>query len=171
MWQISIQLHKVNSYQGISVSDYHGNVLFVVVTITSSLPLITWCVTKVTQWMPLVKQELLTIPELPFSRLFFVGFVLLNYDVHCLSFLSFFLSHCIVWSFHLQLMITPSVSLVLPFTAYDCSFSIFGPSIYSLWLFLWYLWSFHLRLMIVPSVSLVLPFTAYDCSFGIFKLF
>jgi hypothetical protein len=58
----------------------------------------------------LVEQELLTIPELPFSRLLFVGFVLLNYDVHCLSFLSFFLSHCIVWSFHLQLMITPSVT-------------------------------------------------------------
>jgi hypothetical protein len=65
-------------------------------------------------------------------------------------------------------MIAPSVSLVLPFTADDCSFSIFGSSIYSLWLLLQYLWSFHLQLMIVPSVSLVLPFTAYDCSFGIF---
>jgi hypothetical protein len=73
-----------------------------------------------------------------------------------------------LWFFHLQLMIVPLVYFVLPFTAYDCSFSIFGPSIYSLWLFLWYIWSFHLQLMIVPSVSLVLPFTAYDCSFGIF---
>jgi len=44
----------------------------------------------------------------PFSPVFFfVGLVLLNYDVHCLS---FFLSHCIVWFFHLQLMIAPSVS-------------------------------------------------------------
>ena len=100
---------------------------------------------KSNTWMPLVEQELLTIPELPFSRLFFVGFVLLNYDVHCLSFLSFFLSHCIVWSFHLQLMIAPSVSLVLPFTAYDCSFSIFGPSIYSLWLLLRYLQTFLMK--------------------------
>ena len=54
---------NVNQYV-ISVSDDHTNVLFVIITISSFLPLswlITRCLTRVTRRMSLVEQELFTL--------------------------------------------------------------------------------------------------------------
>jgi len=57
--------------------------MFVVDTIPSSLPLMTYphfcnTVTRVTQQVQLVEQELLILPEHPSPHLFHVMFVLLN---------------------------------------------------------------------------------------------
>jgi len=67
---------------GFCVTNDHGYVPLVVNTVTSrSFPhslLITGFVTRLTQQVSLVEQELLTFPEHPSSPRFLVGFVLVD---------------------------------------------------------------------------------------------
>jgi hypothetical protein len=70
-----------SSLQSICITNDHGYVPLVVST-TFSFPhswLITWFVTGATRWVPLVKQELLTLLEhLSSLPWFLVGFLLLD---------------------------------------------------------------------------------------------
>jgi hypothetical protein len=101
--------------------------------------------------VPLVEQELLTLPQHLSSRPVFSGVrvtrslvLYVCFPDRCLSFCAFSFGHCVV-----------------------CS------SIYGFWFPLWYLrLFFDIRFLIAPLVSSsVLRYTVSDCPFGIFKLF
>ena len=113
--------HDLVKRYGISVSSTdHGYVPFVVST-SRSFPhswLVTGFVTRLTRRVPLVEQELLTLPEPLSSPPVFSGVRVTRSLVlcvcfvdHCLSFYPFSFGHCVV-----------------------CSSSIYG-----FWLHLWYL--------------------------------
>ena len=119
--------HDLVDRYGISVSNDHGYVPLVVNT-SRSFPhsrLITGFVTRLTWWVPLVEQELLTLPEhlssppvfsmvrVTRSLVLYVCFV-----DRCLSFCTFSFGHCVV-----------------------CSSSIYG-----FWLPLWYLQTLFIKL-------------------------
>ena len=76
--------------------------------------LITGFVTRLTQWVPIVEQELLTLPELRSSSPVFSGVRVIRSLVLCvcfvdryLSFCTFSFGHCVVYSF--TILITPFV--------------------------------------------------------------
>ena len=76
--------------------------------------LITGFVTRLTQWVPIVEQELLTLPELLSSSPVFSGVRVIRSLVLCvcfvdryLSFCTFSFGHCVVYSF--SILITPLV--------------------------------------------------------------
>ena len=113
--------------------------------------MLVYCHLKVTWWVPLEEQELLTLPAHP------------NY---------FRGSRCTIFSFQcsvLYIIICPlsfvhCISVILWFTASDYPFGIFCPLyfchslIYSFWLPLWYLLSivflsFDFWILITPLVS------------------
>ena len=117
--------HDLVDGYGISVvTNDHGYVPLVVNT-SRSFPhsrLITGFVTRLTRWVPLVEQELLTLPEHPSSPPFFSGVRVTQSLVlyvcfvdRCLSFCAFSFGHCVV-----------------------CS------SIYGFWLPHWYLQTLHI---------------------------
>jgi len=115
---------KANKYQSwplwnICVTNDHGYVPLVLNT-SRSFPhsrLITGFVTRLTRWVPLVEQELLTLPEHLSSSPVFSGVRVTRLVLYicfvdrCLSFCTFYFGHCVF-----------------------CS-----SSIYDFWLPLWYL--------------------------------
>jgi hypothetical protein len=72
---------KFNSSRFMVITDDHGYVPFVVVTIPPFVPrswLIDRCLSRVTKWVTLVEQELIPIWRTRADPRFLVGFVLLN---------------------------------------------------------------------------------------------
>ena len=113
---------------------------------TTIFPRITWFVTRLTQWVSLVEQELFTLPEhLSSSPVFswvrvtrsFVLFVC--FVDHCLSYFPFSFDHCVVCKSFLDLrhliahliccfvlfFLAIVLSILLRFTDSDYPFSIF----------------------------------------------
>jgi hypothetical protein len=89
--------------------------------------LITWFVTRVTQWVPHVEQELLTLPEYLSSTPLFSGVCIAWYLVFCVMFcksLFVLLTILTPLSFYLQLLITPLVSSNF---SYSTSFVSYNP--------------------------------------------
>jgi hypothetical protein len=138
-----------------SVSPFVHFLLAIVVVCSSSiygfwLPLWylqTLLVTRLTRWVPLVKQELLTFPEHLSSPPVFSGVRVTRSLVlyvcfvdHCLSFCTFSFGHCVV-----------------------CSSSIYG-----FWLTLWYLQAllkFLLPIKLYVTVRKHLLFLIKNCGF------
>ena len=72
---------KFNSSRFMVITDDHGYVPFVVVTIPPFVPrswLIVRCLSRVTKWVTLVEQELIPIWRTRTDPRFLVGFVLFN---------------------------------------------------------------------------------------------
>jgi hypothetical protein len=106
--------HDLVDRYGISVTNGHGYVPLVVNT-SHSFPrsqLITRFVTRWTRRVPLVKQELLTLPEHPSSSSVFSGVPVLYacFADRCLSFCTFSFGHrrCLLF-FDIRILIAPLV--------------------------------------------------------------
>ena len=121
--------------------------------------LLTGFVTRLTRRVPLVEQELLTLPEHLSSPQIYSGVRVTRSLVlyvcfvdSCLSFCTFSFDHCVVCSssiyvFWLPLWYLLAIVLfvLLPYTDYDCHFGIFWP--------LCCLFFFDIRILITPLVS------------------
>jgi len=127
----------------ICVTNYHGYVPLVVNTSRSfphSRP-ITGFVTRLTRWVPLVEQELLTLPEHLSSSPVFSGVrvtrslvLCVSFVDRCLSFCTFSFGHCVVCSSSFGHCVVCSSSFG---RCVVCSSSIYG-----FWLPFWYLQTF-----------------------------
>ena len=111
-------VHDWVNHYGLCVTDDHGYVPFVIITIRSVLHSwrITVFVTRVARWMPLVEQELFTLHEHPSSPPVFSRVRVTQSLVYCVVFCrSFFVLYVF------------------------CHFVVCLPSIDGFWLPLWYL--------------------------------
>ena len=141
-------------YLNICVTNDHGYVPLVVNT-SRSFPharLITGFVTRLTRPVPLVEQELLTLPEHLSSPAVFSGVQVTRSLVlyvcfvdRCLSFCTFSFVVCCLFFFDIRILIAPLVS-----SNSSCPFVLF---------------------LSVIVLSVLLRYTDSDCPFGIFKLF
>jgi hypothetical protein len=163
-----VDIHDFVDRYGISVSQMI-TIMFAEITIRSFFHswLVTGFVTRVAWQMPHVEQELLTLTEHP-------GF---KWGSCCLI--------CIILCNGLQIIICPSVLLLLVFVLSVFLLLIFVLSVFlllvfmlSVFLLLVFVLSVFLLLVFVLSVLLLLVFvlsvfrfTAYDYHFDIFKLF
>jgi hypothetical protein len=105
--------------------------------------LVTGFITRLTRWMPLVEQELLTLPEHPSSPPIFCGVRVTQSLVLCVCFVDRCLSYC-------------------PFSYGHC---VVCPSlIYRFWLPLWYLLAIVLSVLLWYTDSDYLPLVSSNSS-------
>jgi hypothetical protein len=167
--------HDLVDCYGISVTNNHGYVPLVVST-SQSFPhswLITVFVTRLTRLIPLVKQELPTLPEHLSSPPVFSGVRVTRSLVLCVVFCRslFVLLSFFIWSFRLsffdlRILITPLISLNSFSNISNTIWSI-PSNDYVLWVVVWLLVLF----LLVIVLSFLLRYTDSGDTFGVFKLF